>query len=142
MGLHMELGVDRPLHVTVSGNFDFDLSRDVLLGVKAQWRAGVTDILIVLRGVTRTTSCSIDTLALLAEMAGENLAIQTVHCDEKVHALFSSGLLDRYFPSAPLAGCHNCPTLRKAPTLCPIAHAAPTVSSPGCDRFTKNRKKV
>ena len=97
MGLQIVLGSDRCLRVTVFGDFDFELSRNVLLGVKTHWRAGVTDVLIVLKGVTRISSAAIGTLALLADMAGSRVAVQNEHCAVEVHALFASDLLSRYF---------------------------------------------
>ena len=99
MGLQIVLGSDRCLHVTVFGDFDFELSRNVLLGVKTHWRAGVSEISIVLKGVTRVSSAAIGTLALLAEMEGSQVSILNEHCAAEVHALFASDLLSRYFPS-------------------------------------------
>ena len=96
MGLQIVLGSDRCLHVTVFGDFDFELSRTMLIGVKRHWRAGVTDVLIVLKGVTRISSAAIGTLALLADMAGSRVAVQNEDCAAEVHALFASDLLSRH----------------------------------------------
>lgn len=98
MGLHIEQENDRRLRVTVFGDFDFELSRDVLLKVKAHCRDGVTDVRILLKGVTRISSAAIGTLALLADIAGSRVSIRNEQCAEQVHALFASDLLDRYFP--------------------------------------------
>ena len=108
MGFQIALDSHQRLHVSIWGDFDFDLSRDVLIGVKAHWRAGVKDVLIMLKGVTRTNSCAIGTLALLSEMDGCQVVIKTEHCAKEVQHLFASGLLDRYFPSGALAGCSRC----------------------------------
>jgi anti-anti-sigma regulatory factor len=99
MGLHIELESNRRLHVSVFGDFDFELSRDVLLQVKAHCRNGVTDVLIVLKGVTRISSAAIGTLALLAEMAGSRVSLRSECCTEQVYALFAPDLLGRYFPN-------------------------------------------
>ena len=104
MGLHIELESNRLLHVTIFGDFNFELSRDVLLRVKAHCRNGVTDVLIMLNGVTRISSAAIGTLALLAEIVGSRVSIRSERCAEQVYVLFSPDFLGRYFPNN---NCHE-----------------------------------
>lgn len=98
----------RGLRATVSGDFDFEASRELLLGLRRRWQDGASGVDITLRDVTRATSCSIGTLMLISEFAGRNFRIHLEHCENDVHGLFASGLLDRFFPPEVLAGCRGC----------------------------------
>lgn len=108
MGVLISQEEGRSLQATVSGDFDFEASRELLLGLRRRWQADVPGIDITLRDVTRATSCSIGTLMLISEFAGRNFRIHLDRCENDVHGLFSSGLLDRFFPPEVLAGCRGC----------------------------------
>ncbi len=109
MGVHISRGDSRKLTATVSGEFDFETSRRLLLGVKQGWAAGCDGgVDVVLRDVTTATSCSIGTLMLISELAGKQFRIHLDTCGSEVQGLFSSGMLDRFFPPEVLAGCRDC----------------------------------
>ncbi|MFA7291442.1 MAG: hypothetical protein WC023_04250 [Rhodocyclaceae bacterium] len=119
MSVCIVLGDDKRLLASVSGNFDFDASRQLLLGVKAQWKAGAQTVEVQLRNVTQASSCAIGTMMLLSEMAGCAFHVSLENCAGEVCALFDSGLLDRYFPSEALDGCRGC-----------LANSQPTCAEP------------
>lgn len=109
MSVYIIMGGDRNLHATVTGDFDFETSRQLLLGVKKMHaNLGAEGVEVVLRGVLHTTSCAIGALILLSELAGSAFTIRTQSCSNEVHALFSSDLLERYLSRAALAGCTSC----------------------------------
>lgn len=119
MAVSISHGKALNLQATVSGDFDFETSRQLLLGVKKEWRGGARGVDIVLREVTRATSCSIGTLMLISELAGRNFQLRTERCRSEVQGLFDSGLLDRFFPAEVLAGCRSC--LARAESSCTAA---------------------
>lgn len=125
MSVSILLGDDKRLRASVSGNFDFDASRQLLLGVKAQWRAGAQAVEVQLRNVTQASSCAIGAMMLLAEMAGSNFHVSLENCAGEVCALFDSGLLDRYFPSEALAGCRGCLATRQPVCVEPLTLGVP-----------------
>lgn len=108
------------LRATVSGEFDFETSRQLLLGVKKQWRPGMSWVDVTLRDVSRATSCSIGTLMLISEFVGKHFRIHLEDCERDVHGLFGSGLLDRFFPPEVLASCRGC--LGRQNGTCTAAH--------------------
>ncbi|HEX5803345.1 MAG TPA: hypothetical protein VFY24_09990 [Azospira sp.] len=108
MSVRISEDAGRNLQATVSGDFDFETSRTLLLGLRKRWQSGMSGVDVTLRDVTRATSCSIGTLMLISEFAGRNFRIHLEHCQSDVSGLFSSGLLDRFFPPEVLAGCRGC----------------------------------
>lgn len=89
---------DGELRITVTGEFGFETARELLLVCKARWREGARTIKVNMSGVTGLTSSGIGTLALLAELAGDDrFTLNLEHCSNDVRHLFSSGMLDRYF---------------------------------------------
>jgi len=105
------------VRATVCGDFDFEASRQLLLGVKRRWDGSGQTVDVTLSGVTRATSCSIGALVLLSELAGKNFRIRMDHCRNDVQSLFGCGLLDRFFPPEVLAGCRECHVRQQA--TCP-----------------------
>ncbi len=119
MGVHISQDESQTLQATVSGDFDFAVARELLLGVRREWQAGARGVDVVLRDVSRATSCSIGTLMLISELAGRNFHIRLERCRGDVHGLFDSGLLDRFFPPEVLAGCRGC-LAREQPRCAPL----------------------
>ena len=108
MAVNIVLGNDGFVHATVSGDFNFAAARLLLLGVKSYWHNEATGLRVNLFRVERAVSCSIGAMALLAEIAGKNFHLSLEHCSREIHTLFSSGLLDNYFPAESLARCGTC----------------------------------
>lgn len=107
MSVHILLADGRDVHATVSGNFDFQSSRELLLGVRREWTPGA-QVAVRLRNVTQTSSCAIGAMVLLSEMAGKDFHVRLESCASEVHGLFDSGLLDRYFRNEALSACGEC----------------------------------
>ena len=83
------------LEFTISGAFDFDTSKAMLLQCKtAQYQH---QIAIQLHHVTSCNSCAVGTLALLSEKSHKELHIKLDKCSEDIQYLFHSGFLDRFF---------------------------------------------
>jgi anti-anti-sigma regulatory factor len=112
------------VHATISGDFNFESSRALLLGVKKCWQSDGGTVLVHLWKVTRTTSCAIGAMAALAEMAGKNFHLSVEQCANEVHALFDSGLLDRYFKSDAIGPCREC--LERLRPACEMRIGNPT----------------
>lgn len=106
------------LRVTVSGVFDFDTSREMLLKCKTHGQQHkINKIDVKLDQITSCNSCAIGALILLADKAPNGFSIHLDKCSEEVHQLFDSGFLDRYFsiqhtarPELPCTTCYeqNC----------------------------------
>lgn len=105
------------LRLTVSGVFDFDTSREMLLKCKAYTQQHkINKIDIRLEKITSCNSCAIGALILLADHAPGGFNIHLTECSEDVHQLFDSGFLDRFFsiqhtvasmPKPLCAGCFD-----------------------------------
>lgn len=108
MSVYIVVSDDSQISATVTGDFDFAASRELLLGVRRQWGAGAQEVVVHLHRVTRTSSCAIGAMLLLAEMAGEGFHVRVEHCAGEVIGLFGSGLLDRYFSDDTMAECRAC----------------------------------
>lgn len=109
MSVYIIMGANRKLHATVTGRFDFETSRHLLLEVRKMYlNLGAEGVEVTLRGVENTTSCAIGALILISELAGASFLIRTQRCSGDVHALFSSDLLERYLSREALAGCGAC----------------------------------
>ncbi|MBW7903869.1 MAG: hypothetical protein H3C26_20580 [Rhodocyclaceae bacterium] len=108
MGIHIFRDETQTLRATVSGDFDLAAARELLLGIRREWRAGLGGVDVTLQGVTHATSCSIGTLALIAEMVDRKFRVSLDRCRDEVHGLFGAGLLDHIFPPELLAGCRGC----------------------------------
>jgi len=108
MSVHIRQDEAHALRATVSGDFDFETSRQLLLGIRKRWDGEGQAVDITLSGGTRATSCAIGALILVAEFAGRNVHLRLERCQGEVHNLFGGGLLDRFFPPELLAGCRSC----------------------------------
>jgi hypothetical protein len=107
MGLNIQLGVDRHLRFSVTGNLDCEISREILKGVKAHWRARVAPVHADLAGVTQSSACAVALLVLLVEMLDGDFHLD--RCSDELEAayvvaLMKSGPSLREFEK----GC-NCP---------------------------------
>lgn len=103
------------LQVNVSGSFDFEMSRQMLLKCKTYAQQHKIDkINVRLKQITSCNSCAIGALILLAEKAPGGFDIHLEQCSEEVHQLFESGFLDHFFnPKRTDSGhkdipCANC----------------------------------
>lgn len=124
MSVHFLLGDDRSLYATVSGDFNFQSSRELLLGVRKHWSAKGHDLVVHLSKVTHATSCSIGVMALLAEMAGRNFHVHLDQCDGDVESLFDPSLFGRYLRSETLQLCCEC--LTKLKPACELRFKRPS----------------
>lgn len=117
------------LQVTVSGNFDFEKSREMLLKCKTYAQQHkIEKIDVRLKQITSCNSCAIGALILVADKAPGGFGIHLEQCSEEVHQLFDSGFLDHFFKNQhafsghkelPCANCYN------------IGNKTPV---PGCDK--------
>lgn len=97
------------LQVNVTGIFDFDASREMLLKCKTHSQQhSISKIDVRLEQITSCNSCAIGALTLLADKAIGGFNIQLNQCSEEVHELFDSGFLDRYLK------VHPAPSMRSA----------------------------
>lgn len=81
------------LQITVSGVFDFDASRSMLLQCKGLVQSRVD---IHLEQITSCHSSAIGALSLLADRFPGGVNIHLNQCSEEVHQLFDSGFVDRF----------------------------------------------
>lgn len=86
------------LQVTVSGVFDFDTAREMLLKSKAQLKQdGLSKIDIHMEQVSSCNSCAVGAMLLLSEQVPSGFRVHLSNCDKGVHQLFDSGIFDSYF---------------------------------------------
>jgi hypothetical protein len=91
MSLHIALCDDRHLRFSVSGNFDCDVSREILKGVKAHWRARVAPVHADLSGVTEFSQCAVSLLILLVEMLNGDFHLD--RCSAALEAAYVDALM-------------------------------------------------
>lgn len=107
MAFNIQLGADRHLRFSVSGNFDCATSREIMKGVKAHWRARVAPVHADLGGVTQSSPCATAMLVLLVEMLDGDFHLD--RCSDELEAKYVTALMkegpsQREFEK----GC-NCP---------------------------------
>lgn len=86
------------LQVNVSGIFDFDTSREMLLKYKAYAQHHkISKIDVRLEQITSCNSSAIGALTLLADKAPVKFNVHLNRCSEEVHQLFDSGFIERIF---------------------------------------------
>ena len=102
------------LHITVSGNCDFALARELLATCKSQMLEGnIKQIEILLEEVTSCNTCTIGAMLLLSELVQGKFQLSVNNSSPDVHHLFESGLLTRHFGShhtsaSQVTACSRC----------------------------------
>lgn len=92
------------LHVTISGECNFAVARELMLTCKTglhESQTKITRIEILLEKVSACHTCNIGALLLVSEWVHGNFRISVKNSSPDVHDLFESGLLTRHFGSHP-----------------------------------------
>ena len=85
------------LQVTVSGIFDFDTAREMLLKAKERLKQnGLRRVDIHMEQVDACNSCAVGAMILLSEQAPSGFQVHLSNCNRVVHQLFDSGIFDSY----------------------------------------------
>lgn len=105
------------LQVTVSGTFDFDTAREMLLKAKAKLKGnGLCRVDVHMEQVDSCNSCAVGAMILLSEQASSGFQVHLSNCNKSVHQLFDSGIFDSYISvqhgaakttASPCARCFN-----------------------------------
>ncbi len=91
MAFNIQLGADRHLRFSVTGNFDCATSREILKSVKAHWRARVAPVHADLSGVTQSSLCAVALLVLLVEMLDGDFHLD--RCSDELEAKYVIALM-------------------------------------------------
>jgi hypothetical protein len=91
VSLNIQLGADRHLRFSVTGNFDCATSREILKSVKVHWRARVAPVHADLSGVTQSSLCAVALLVLLVEMLDGDFHLD--RCSDELEAAYVTALM-------------------------------------------------
>ncbi len=93
----------------VTGAFNFEAARSILLECKRHPQATIAGIAVHLDGVTQINSCGIGALSLLQDLVGiDRFTLDLANCAPLVRQLFESNILDQFVSPRSLRHCPTC----------------------------------
>jgi anti-anti-sigma regulatory factor len=105
----VKMGADGRITAHVTGAFDFDAARTLLLECKSHPLQTIAGITVHLDGVTHIDSCGIGALSLLQDLVGvERFSLDLANCAPVVRQLFESAILDQFVSPRTLRHCATC----------------------------------
>lgn len=124
---------ENTLHVTIVGEFDFNVARKLVHACRVQLHENdITRIEISLEQVTYCNSCAFGAILLLAEWARDDLHIHLHDCHADVHSLFNSGFMNRHFNGLCPPNGNPPPSSSCAKCLDGACRQDPSGPKPGC----------
>ena len=105
----VSMGTGGQVTAYVTGAFDFDAARTLLLECKSHPQQTIAGITVHLDGVTHIDSCGIGALSLLQDLVGiERFSLDLANCAPVVRQLFESAILDQFVSPRTLRHCATC----------------------------------
>lgn len=105
----VRMGTGGQVTAHITGAFDFDAARTLLLECKSHPQPTIAAITVHLDGVTHIDSCGIGALSLLQDLVGvERFSLDLANCAPQVRQLFESNILDQFVSPRTLRHCATC----------------------------------
>jgi hypothetical protein len=106
MSLIINLDAASRLCVSVEGDFNCQVARDLLQRIKAHWRTRATPVLADLSAVTQFTPCAISLLVFLLEMREGDFELE--RCSADLEQRYVAALMTEDWTQPDFATACNC----------------------------------